>query len=86
MASRESMSEEPQVGLGRALRFLRGQAGLTQELLAEQSGVSASWLSKIEAGRCDPTWGDMRRIASELDVSLESLAEMAEDFEGEAAA
>lgn len=76
-------AQGPQLGLGRAVGFLREQAGLSQDLLAERADVSASWLSQIENGHCDPIWGDMRRIASELKVSMVSLAEMAEDFEEE---
>ncbi len=29
----------------------------------------------------DPSWGDMRRIARALDVSLEMLSELAEEYE-----
>lgn len=54
---------------------------MSQGNLAEKAGVSASWLSRVESGRCDPAWGDMRQIAQGLGVSMETLAEMAEGYE-----
>jgi transcriptional regulator with XRE-family HTH domain len=73
----------PQRGLGKAVRDLREEAKLTPEALADRAGLSASQLAKIEAGEDDPVWGDMRRVAAALEVSLERLAELAEDFEEE---
>lgn len=72
----------PQEGLGKAVRQLREEAKLTPEDLAERAGLSVSELSKIEAGEDDPFWGDMRRVAAGLEVSMEQLAELAEGFEG----
>jgi transcriptional regulator with XRE-family HTH domain len=71
----------PQRGLGKAVRQLREEAKLTHEALAERSDLSASQLGRIEAGEDDPVWGDMRRVAAGLEVSLERLAELAEEFE-----
>ncbi len=71
----------PQRGLGEAVRVPRERAKLTGASLAERSGISASWLSRIEDGQVDPTWGTARRIAEGLGVSLDHLTEAAEDFE-----
>jgi transcriptional regulator with XRE-family HTH domain len=71
----------PQRGLGKAIRFLREESGMTQKRLAEKSGVSASWISRIEQGEVDPTWNTIARISEGLAVSMESLAEAAERFE-----
>lgn len=71
----------PQKGLGKAVRRLREEAKLTPETLAERAGLSASQLAKIEAGEDDPVWGDMRRVAAGLGVSMERLAELAEELE-----
>ena len=54
---------------------------MTGATLAEKSEVSASWISRIEDGQADPTWGTSRRIAKGLGVTLESLAELAEELE-----
>jgi transcriptional regulator with XRE-family HTH domain len=70
-----------EVGLGKAIRFLREEAKMTQEVLMEKSGISASELLELEDGQADPTWGSMRELAAALHVSMESLAELAEDFE-----
>lgn len=64
-----------------AVRQLREKAGLSQRALAERAGISASWLSRIESGDYDPTWGSMRRVAGGLGVSLERLSEVAEELE-----
>jgi transcriptional regulator with XRE-family HTH domain len=72
---------EPQKGLGRAVRRLREEADLTPGTLAERAGLPVGELAKIEAGEGDPVWGDMRRVAAGLDVSMERLAELAEELE-----
>jgi transcriptional regulator with XRE-family HTH domain len=72
---------EPQSGLGKAVRSLRDEAGITQATLAEQAELPLALIEEIESGRADPAWGDMRRVAAALRVSLEALAELAEEFE-----
>ena len=77
---------EPQRGLGSAVRTLRERAGLSPAELAQRAGISISLLSRIESGDDDPSWGDMRRVARGLDVSMEELSEVAEANEkGESA-
>jgi DNA-binding XRE family transcriptional regulator len=73
--------DKPQRGLGAAIRRLREEAGLSRRSLAERVGRSPSWLSQIEGGDYDPSWGDMRKVAQALSVSLERLAEVAEELE-----
>lgn len=43
-----------QYGRGKAVRFLRKEAGLTQIKLVVKSEVSVSWLARIESGKVDP--------------------------------
>lgn len=71
----------PQEGLGRAVRRLREEAGLSQAVLASRSGLSPSTIIALEGGKRNPTWGTARRIANGMGVSLETLAEIAEDLE-----
>jgi len=71
----------PQRGLGKAIRSLREEQKLTQAALADRSGVSASWISKIEYGEVDPTWSTVEQISAGLGLSMECLAELAEAFE-----
>lgn len=74
-------SPEPQRGLARAVHELRGKARLSQDQLAEKSGLAPVRIAQIESGTFDPRWGDVRRIAEALDVSLEMLSELAEEYE-----
>ena len=62
---------------------MRQQAGIDQETLAGRADLSLSLIAEIESGRSDPTWGDMRKIAAALGVTLEALSELAEEFEAE---
>jgi transcriptional regulator with XRE-family HTH domain len=75
--------EDPQRGLGKAIRTLRNKAQLSQEALGEAADIHATWISHIESGRINPTWGNVRRIAYGLKVSLPKLAELAEKYERE---
>lgn len=53
------------------LRELREKAGLTQEELAEKSGVSRTIISFIETGKeRQMTSGTMKRIAEALDLTV----------------
>jgi transcriptional regulator with XRE-family HTH domain len=73
--------DDPQKGLGRAIRTLRTEAQLSQETLGQRADIHATWISHIESGRINPTWGNVRRIAYGLGVELEDLARLAEKLE-----
>jgi transcriptional regulator with XRE-family HTH domain len=75
--------DDPQIGLGRAIRTLRNRAQLSQEALGQRAGIHSTWISHIESGRINPTWGNVRRIARGLEVKLKDLAELAESLEDE---
>jgi transcriptional regulator with XRE-family HTH domain len=75
--------EDPQIGLSRAIRQLRHEVKLSQEALGLTVGIHPTWISHIESGRVNPTWGNVRRIAEGLKVSLPVLAALAEDLEAE---
>jgi transcriptional regulator with XRE-family HTH domain len=72
---------EPQPGLGRAIRQLRTERGLSQEELGLRAEIHPTWVSHLESGRNNPAWGSVRRIAAALDVSLADLAALAEERE-----
>jgi transcriptional regulator with XRE-family HTH domain len=63
--------------------MLRNKLHLSQEVLGERADIHATWISHIESGRINPTWGNVRRIAKGLEVELPELAEQAERFERE---
>lgn len=71
-------AEEPQVALGKAVRELRRESGLTQETLAEKTGLSGRTLSAIETGRANPRWSTIHRIAAGLGVSIPEVAKLEE--------
>lgn len=81
-ASEDTRGLEPLAALGEAIRALREQAGLSQEQLASDASLDAPALAAIEAGREEPTWGDLRRLAYALGTSLEQVLELAESLEG----
>ena len=73
--------EEPQIGLSKAIRQLRMEIHLSQEALGLRADIHPTWISHIESGRVNPTWGNVRRIAMGLSVPLPLLAALAEDLE-----
>jgi transcriptional regulator with XRE-family HTH domain len=72
---------DPQLGLGKAIRTLRNESSLSQESLGHRAEIHPTWISHIESGRINPTWGNVRRIAKGLGVPLSKLAALAEDLE-----
>lgn len=73
--------EEPQIGLARAIRRLRRESRLSQEELGLRADIHPTWVSHIESGRINPTWGNVRRLAIGLEVPLPELAALAEELE-----
>jgi transcriptional regulator with XRE-family HTH domain len=73
--------EDPQIGLSKAIRQFRKERHLSQEALALTADLHPTWISHLESGRVNPTWGNMRRIAAGLDVPLSMLAARAEELE-----
>jgi len=73
--------DDPQIGLAKAIRTIRNEAGMSQEALGERAEIHATWISHIESGRINPTWGNVRRIAYGLGIELHELAKLAESLE-----
>ncbi|MFE6132503.1 helix-turn-helix domain-containing protein [Streptomyces sp. NPDC056437] len=61
------------VALGRQLRALRLDANLTQERLAERSGLDRSTIQRIEGGYNDPKFSHLFVLADALKVPLRDL-------------
>ena len=74
-------SEQPQPGLGNAIRELRERMGATQEAVAHDAGITTATLGVIERGLSNPTWATLKRIAAALGVSMADLARLAEKHE-----
>jgi transcriptional regulator with XRE-family HTH domain len=54
--------------LGENLRAARQRLELTQEQVAERSGVHATEVSRIEAGKRDPKVSTLRRLAKAVEM------------------
>jgi DNA-binding XRE family transcriptional regulator len=57
-----------------AVRAYREFRGLSGKELAEKAGISPGYLSQIETGQRDGTFGTMKKIAAALGVTLDDLA------------
>lgn len=51
---------------------------MTQRQLGEAADVNETWVSHIEAGRSNPAWGTVARLAGALGVSIAEIAQRAE--------
>jgi transcriptional regulator with XRE-family HTH domain len=71
---------EPQPGLGKAIRQVRLERGLSQEEVGRRAEIHPTWISHIESGRNNPAWGSVRRIAAALEISLSELAGLSEEL------
>jgi transcriptional regulator with XRE-family HTH domain len=65
--------EQEMVELGRKIRQLRLQAGLTLKSLARTVGVSQSLISQVERGLASPSITTLRRLAGALGVPIAAL-------------
>jgi transcriptional regulator with XRE-family HTH domain len=57
--------------LGREIRETRHALGLSQVEVAERLGVSASYLSAVEAGRRNLTLGQLVNVANAMRLGLD---------------
>lgn len=56
--------------LGHRVRTARKKRSITLKQLAEQTGLSASFLSEVERGLAQPSMGSLRKIVQALGISL----------------
>ncbi|MFC5654675.1 helix-turn-helix transcriptional regulator [Streptomyces nogalater] len=56
--------------MGRAVRECRGRIGMTQTRLAELSGLTQAAISRLEHGKCMPTFALLERIAGAFGSAL----------------
>jgi transcriptional regulator with XRE-family HTH domain len=64
-----------QLILGRALRELREQAGITQSDLAARVGTTDTYVSLIENGHRGLRWHTVMRVLRALGADLHDLAD-----------
>lgn len=58
---------------GKRLQFLRRQAGITQEQLATETGLTVESISNMERGVFGPKFDNLERIANTLNVPVKEL-------------
>jgi transcriptional regulator with XRE-family HTH domain len=66
--------------LGTNLREARERLGLTQEEVAQRSGVHSTEVSRIEAGKRDPQVSTVERLAQAVEVKPGQLLEAGPRF------
>lgn len=67
-----------QRAFGQAIREIRKAAGMTQEQLAERSGMDATYIGRVERGQINVTLETQERIACALKLRLSELLLKAE--------
>jgi transcriptional regulator with XRE-family HTH domain len=73
---------DPDAALAVVIAERRSRLGLDPAELGRLAELDESQVLAIEAGRLEPTWGDLRRLAKALEVGLpELLAEVEERAE-----
>lgn len=72
---------EPDPILGQVIRRLREERELGQAELADRSEVTEDTVERLERGEVDVPWGEMRRIAGALGVSMEEIASQVVELE-----
>jgi transcriptional regulator with XRE-family HTH domain len=75
------MPSDPAItaALGRAVRFLREQEGLSQEELAARCRMHRTYIGGIERGERNPTVTVLYRLADALRTTGSALLATAED-------
>jgi transcriptional regulator with XRE-family HTH domain len=68
---RTAVSEVHAKVVGRELKYTRQALGLTQAEHAQRLGVSASYLSVVEAGKHNLTLGQLANIAGAMRVGID---------------
>lgn len=61
------------ISLGKQIKFLRESAHLTQEKLAEKSGISLDYLGKIEVNINKPGLKTILKISNALSVPIKAF-------------
>jgi DNA-binding XRE family transcriptional regulator len=66
--------DDPDPALGRVIRQLREEQGVSRAGLADRSGVDETSLGQIEDGELDPPWATVEALAAGLGASLKTIA------------
>lgn len=67
------MPETKFIFLGQRIRTARKKCGLTQQKLADQTGLAIKTVQDIEKGKKNPTYETLSRLRERLGVSADTL-------------
>jgi transcriptional regulator with XRE-family HTH domain len=81
-AGRMPASPDFKLALGLAVKARRNELEITQETLANDTGLHQRWISNVETGKRNPSYGSLRRLAAGLQISASELIARAEAIEG----
>lgn len=70
-----------QRALGLAVKARREELELTQEQLANDTDLHQRWISNVETGMRNLSYGSLRRLAAGLELSASELLARAERIE-----
>jgi transcriptional regulator with XRE-family HTH domain len=76
-----SASPAFQIALGLAVKHRREELTRTQETVANDTGLHQRWISNVETGKRNPSYGSLRRLAAGLDLTASELLALAEQIE-----
>ena len=76
------MSDKPDdnlyISLGKVILQRRKEMGLSQEELAKRSNVDRAFLSAVERGKRQPSFGTVSKVATGLDIRYSQLIKLCE--------
>lgn len=77
MVNSKKISDEAYLKrLGEKILALRNSKNLSQEQLADRLGTGHTQISRVERGEVNSTINMLRKIAAELDISIEGLVKI----------
>lgn len=62
--------------LGKKIKALRNEAGLSQEKMGELTGLDRTYISDIERGVRNPSLKSLQKLATALKVSISDLTDL----------
>jgi transcriptional regulator with XRE-family HTH domain len=69
------------IALGRAVRDLRGRLGISQEELADRTGLNRTYVGDVERGTRNLGFRALLQLAAGLDVRASELVARSEELE-----